>query len=207
MKTLLLTSQGLNVKDEILKILPKPPRELRVAHITTASKDEKDKSYVNRDTKELESLGFAVKEINIANLDEKRLREILSNKDIIYVQGGNTFYLLKCTKESGFDKVVKELIGKGIIYIGKSAGSYIACPTIEQSSWTHDHNIYGLTDLTALSLVPFGLYVHYVPADKAILKEKISEFKYPLKILTDDQAILVKEDTYELVGKGPEVKL
>jgi len=42
MKTLLLTSQGLQVEDEILKILPKSPSKLKLVHITTASKDEKD---------------------------------------------------------------------------------------------------------------------------------------------------------------------
>src|SRR3989344_4950662 len=140
MKTLLLTSQGLNVKDEILKILPKPPRELNLIHITTASKDKKDKSYVARDTKALKDLGFNVKELDLLGLTESKLRELFKNTDIIYVQGGNTFYLIKCVKESGFDKVVKSLINKGTIYIGKSAGTYIACPTIKQSSWKHDQN-------------------------------------------------------------------
>ena len=196
MKTLLLTSQGLNVKDEILKILPKPPRELNLTHITTASKDEKDKSYVARDTQALKDLGFNVTELDLCGLTESKLWKLFKKTDIIYVQGGNTFYLLECVKESGFDKIVKSLINKGTIYIGKSAGTYIAGPTIEQSSWTHDHNKFGLEDLTGLSLVPFIIYVHYVPRDEEILKEKIPNCGYEVKILDDNQAKLVRGDEY-----------
>ena len=39
-------------------------------------------------------------------------REILANKDIVFVEGGNTFFLLKCMKASGFKKVLEELMKK-----------------------------------------------------------------------------------------------
>ena len=208
MKTLLLTSAGMNVKEEILKILPKPANEIKVAYIITASKFEEDASYVDKDRRAMIAQGFLVEEIDVRDKDEKELREMLKDKDIVYVQGGNTFYLLKYVKESGFDKVVKELIQKGLIYIGVSAGSYIACPTIEAALWKdQDKNIVGLKDLTALNLVPFLLSVHYTPEYKEILKKEISSSKYPVKILTDDQAILVRDNKVELVGKGPEIRL
>ncbi|MFA4880714.1 MAG: Type 1 glutamine amidotransferase-like domain-containing protein [Candidatus Doudnabacteria bacterium] len=133
---------------------------------------------------------------------------MLGDKDIIYVQGGNTFYLLKCVRESGFDKVVKELILKGVIYIGASAGSCIACPTIEMAYWKHpDRNTFGLTDLRALNLVPFLLSVHFKPEYAPVLKRKISTSKYPVKILTDEQAILVRNGEAKLVGCGEEIKI
>lgn len=208
MKTLLLTSAGMNVKEEILKILPKPANEIKVAYIITASKSEEDTSYVDKDRKIMIDVGFSIEEIDIRGKDEKELREMLKNKDIVYVQGGNTFYLLKYVKESGFDKVIKELIQKGLIYIGVSAGSYIACPTIEAALWKdQDKNIVGLEDLTAFNLVPFLLIVHYIPKYKEVIKKGISNSKYPVRILTDDQAILVRDNKVELVGKGPEIKL
>ena len=37
MKTILLTSAGMDIKDEILKILPKPANQVKIAHIITAS--------------------------------------------------------------------------------------------------------------------------------------------------------------------------
>ena len=110
-------------------------------------------------------------------------------------------------KESGFDKVVREVVEKGVIYIGVSAGSYIAGPSIEQSNWKHEHEVYGLTDLSGMNIVPFMLFVHYEPEYKKLLQERIPETDYEFKILTDDQAILVKGEDYKLVGKDPEIKI
>jgi len=207
MKNLLLTSAGMNVKDEILKILPKPPKETKLAHIITASHDEKDTSYVTKDSRIMEEVGFQVEEVDIASKNESELRQILKSKDVIYVQGGGTFYLMKCVSESGFDKVVRELIEKGIIYIGVSAGSYIACPSIEMAAWKHNHDKHGLTSFDGMNLVPFLLFVHYLPEYASNLRRHIKESPYEVKILTDDQAILVRGDKYQLVGKGPEIIL
>lgn len=208
MKTLLLTSAGMNVKEEILKLLPRPANQIKLAHITTASKAEDDISYVKKDSQIMADVGFHVQEIDIEGKNENELRRLLGDKDIIYVQGGNTFYLLKCVRESGFDKVVKELIQKGVIYIGVSAGSCIACPTIEMAYWKHpDRNTFGLTDLRALNLVPFLLSVHFKPEYAPILKREISTSKYPVKILTDEQAILVRNREAKLVGCGAEIKI
>ena len=207
MKTMLLTSAGMDVKDEILKILTKPPKELKLIHITTASIDEKNSDYFIKETRIMKELGFKATEADISGMNESEVRELLKDADIIYVQGGNTYYLLKSIKESSFDKVVKERLEKGVIYIGVSAGSYVAGPTIEQSSWIHEHNKFGLTDLTGMNLVPFMLIVHYVSEYKKLVKTKIAKSKYEFKILTDDQAILVQGDNYKLVGKGPEIKI
>lgn len=208
MKTILLTSAGMDVKEEILKILPKPANQIKLAHITTASKVEDDLSYLEKDNREMSKLGLQVDEIDIEGKNEPELRKLLKNKDIIYIQGGNTFYLLKYVRESGFDKIIKDLTDKGVIYIGVSAGSYIACPTIEAANWKpQDINIVGLTDLTGLNLVPFLISAHYKSEYKEILKREISTTKYPVKILTDEQAILITNNEITLVGKGKEIKI
>ncbi len=208
MKTILLTSAGMNVKEEILKILPKPVSQIKIAHIITASKIEKNLSYLEKENQDMREAGFNVENVDIEGKNENELRVLFNDKDVIYVQGGNTFYLLKHVKASGFDKVVKELIEKGVIYIGVSAGSYIACPTIEMAYWKHpDKNTVGLTDLTGLNLVPFLLSVHFDPKYAKILKQEISIAKYPVRILTDDQAILVKDNEVKFVGRGEEIKL
>ena len=198
----------MNVKEEILKILPKPADQIKVAHVITASKSEKNLSYLEKENQIMRELGFNVENVDIEGKNEKELRVLLDGKDIVYVQGGNTFYLLKHVRASGFDKVVKELIGKGTVYVGVSAGSYIACPTIEMASWKNpDKNTVGLTDLTGLGLVPFLLSVHYKSEYDSILKQEISATNYPVKILTDEQAILVKDNEIKLVGRGEEIKL
>lgn len=197
----------MNVKEEIIKILPKPANKIKVAHIITAKNPrlEENPDYVVKDRKAMEALGFNVEDIDIKGKTEKDLRKILAGKDVIYVQGGNTFYLLKYIRESGFDKVIKDLINKGVIYIGVSAGSIVAGPTIETAGWKHvDRNEVGLKDLTGMNLVPFNVFVHYGPEHTGTVGEELKKTKYPLHILNDSQAILIKDGKVEIVGEGKE---
>ncbi len=200
---LLLTSAGTNVKDEILKILPKPPNELKLAHIITASTPELSKGYVIKDKQRMIYLGFDVEDIDIEGKNEEELRVLLHDKDIICVQGGNTFYLLKQARLSGFDKVVKELVSQGKIYIGISAGSYIACPTIEQATWKHKASgDFGVTDYNALNFVPFLITAHFKEEYRPLIEKGSKSTQYPVVALCDTQAVLVEDGKWKIVGKG-----
>ncbi len=189
------------MKNEILKLLPKSPAETKLAHIITASNEVDPHPWRDNDKKEMLKLGIQVEDIDIKGKTENELRLMLKDKDVIYVQGGSPYYLLKYVIESGFGKVVKELINKGAIYIGASAGSYIACPTIEQALWKKPkRNRHGLADNEpAMNLVPFLVVAHYEPKFKESMKIGISKAKYPVMILTDNQAILVKNGKAKLV--------
>lgn len=209
--TLLLTSAGIKIPpigDELLKLLKKPNKRIKVAHIITASKAEKDTWYVDDDNIAMEKLDFNVELVDIRGKNESSLRKILGNKDIVYVQGGNSYYLLKHIKASGFDKVVKELVTKGTIYVGVSSGTYVSCPTIEMQTWINiGRNRYGLKDLKALNLVPHLITVHFNRAKYSEgLKDGIKKTKLPVRILTDYQAILVKNGKSKYVGVGKEIK-
>jgi len=207
MRTLLLTSAGTQVKDEIFKLFPHP-KLTKLACIITASNPEEDKSYAIEDRACLVQEGFQVEDIDIEGKTEIELRNRLQGKNAIYVQGGNTFYLLKCANESGFGNVVRDLTNRGVVYIGVSAGTCIACPTIEMAAWEPaDQNICNLKDLTAFNLVPFLVTPHYNQKYSETLKKEIALAKFPVRILTDDQAILVQNDIIRLVGKGEEIKL
>lgn len=196
------------VKEAVVKILPKPLSALKMAYITTAFKVEAITAFADLDLQVLTTLGFQIEEIDIAGKSYAKLKQILDGKDIIYVQGGNTFYLLKEAKASGFDRVVRELLEKGVIYIGVSAGSYIACPTIEMAIWKKSKDQHGLTDFSAMNLVPFLLSVHYNREKyRGALLEGITKTTYPVRILTDDQAFLIQDDAVTLIGGGEEVKL
>ena len=209
MKTLLLASSGSFVTTKALDMFSEPLNKMKMAWITTASKGVDDLSYLKKHRQKMDELGFNYQEIDIEGKNKEELEEMLKDKEVIHVEGGNTFYLLKCVRESGFDKVVKDLIDKGIPYIGTSAGSYICCPTIEMATWKHkdEYDRYGIIDYTGLNLVPFLMFVHYVSEYREILKEKISETKYPVKILNDDQAIFVRGESVELVGEDSEIIL
>ena len=203
MTKLLLTSAGMNMKDELVKILPKPANQLKLAHIITATKTESNTNYAKRDKQRMIDLGFDVEDIDIEGKNEKDLRLLLQNMDVVSVQGGNTFYLLKQVKLSGFDKVIKDFIAQGKIYIGVSAGSYIACPTIEQSTWkTKASGAFGVTDFTALNLVPFLIFAHFTEEVRDLVEKGTTSTKYPVVALSDTQAVLVEDGKWKVVGEG-----
>lgn len=204
---LLLTSQGLplELKNVFLSSLNKSPSDSRVAFITTAAYgEEKNPTWLNHYRKQLN--GYGIKDIEDLDLKGKtaeKLEKIFRNKNIIFINGGNTFYLLHWVRKSGFDNIIRDQLNQGKLYVGVSAGSYIACPTIEQSTWgKHDRNKIGLKDLTGLNLVSFLIRAHFVEEDRQLIEEVEKTVKYPIVALNDTQAILVNDHKYKLVGKG-----
>ncbi|MEK7588694.1 MAG: Type 1 glutamine amidotransferase-like domain-containing protein [Patescibacteria group bacterium] len=210
MQTLLLLSSGSFLDKDLSGIFDKPLKEYRLAHIINASKGQGVGSldYMERTKNRLLNHNCEFEDIDLDGKNEEQLRDILKNFDGVLVNGGSTFYLLKSIRESGFEKVLKELLPKGFIYIGISAGTYVACPTIEMAFWTNQdkYHHYDLEDFTGMNLVPFLTTVHYTSEYEDLLREKIPLSKYEVKILTDEQAILVKDDKISLLG-GDEIKL
>lgn len=196
MKKLFLMSSS-KLLPKALESLHKPLNKIRLVHVITASKTEDDLTYLDRTRDILDSLGVRHEDLDIDGKNEEELKKILSSKDVVFVNGGNTFYLLKSIKKTGFDKVVKLLLKKGLLYIGASAGSYVACPNIETVTWKHgSEERCGMTDFTAMNLVPFVLKVHYTPDQKEWIEKKRKTLSNPLEILTDEQAIVVENNKY-----------
>lgn len=208
MKKLLLLSSARFLMDHP-QVFEKPFKDMKMAYVITASKSVPNTAYLERDRAFFKEQGYDVKELDLDGKTENGLRNFLKDFEIVFVEGGNSFYLLKAIRESGFDKVVKELLPKGLIYMGASAGSYVACPNIEMSLWKHQdkYNHHGITDFTAMNLIPFLMTVHYKPEYRDLLKGKISGINYPVKILDDEQALLIEDDYVKLIGKGTEIKL
>jgi len=207
-KTLLLTSSGMqSMKNEISKLLQKPSYDVTVAFITTAAKPQEDLGYVKKDWDIMkEEMRFNVEEVDIEGKTESEVMRLLEIRDIIFVEGGNTFYLLKAMRACNFEKVIRKLLKQGKVYMGASAGSIVAGRTIKTAGWKNgDKNFVGLKDLRGLNLVPFDIFVHYQPEHAEIIKAEIKNPKKRaknLKIITDEQAILVQGKDAMLIGKG-----
>lgn len=91
--------------------------------------------------------------------------EAVENADAIVVGGGNTWQLVKMLQEKGLMKAIRKKVKKGTPYIGWSAGSNIACPTLRT---TNDMPIVEPLKFKTLKLVPFQINPHYLddnPAD------------------------------------------
>ena len=207
-QTILLLSSGSFLEKNFRLILGRPLKEYKLAHITTAGKGQgvRNLDYQEKTRNRLRAQECVFEDIDIDGKNEDELRAIFKNFDGVFMNGGSTFYLLKSIRESGFEKVIKELLPTGFIYIGASAGSYVACPTIEMSLWPHQdkYSHYDMEDVKGMNLVPFLVTVHYTPEHEELLKEKIPTASLPVHILTDEHAIIVRDGVMEFLG-GEEV--
>lgn len=202
---LFLASVASKSLDKIANLLPnKPKNEIRVAFIPTAADPYKDKQFVKEDRDKLEEMGFEIFDLDIKDKTERQLEEELRNINIIFISGGNTFYLLDKARQSGFDQLVKDLVlGKGVLYIGSSAGAALAGPDIKPIELLDDpSSAPDLKSTKGLDLVNFVVLPHY--GDKKyeekfqkIIKEY--ENKYELIPLTNEQAVIVEGSNYSIV--------
>ena len=210
-KTLLLTSNGMQMKNEIIKLLQKPAYDITVAFISTAAKPKEDLTYLKKDwTVMRDEMGFNVEEFDIEGKTEVEVMKMLELKDIIFVEGGNASYLLKAMRACNFEKVIRKLLKEGKVYIGAAAGSIVAGRTIKTAEWGGHKNIVGLKNLKGLNLVPFDIFVNYQPENAEIIKQKIKNPKKRsknLKILTAGQAILVQGREVDLIGEGEAINI
>ncbi|MBS1567162.1 MAG: dipeptidase PepE [Bacteroidetes bacterium] len=79
----------------------------------------------------------------------------------IVVGGGNTFHLLKNVQDNQLIEAIRTRVMGGTPYIGWSAGSNLACPTL---CTTNDMPIVQPQSFSALHLVPFQINPHYLDA-------------------------------------------
>ncbi|RUT06140.1 peptidase E [Dulcicalothrix desertica PCC 7102] len=105
-------------------------------------------------------------------------RALVENAEAIVVSGGNTFHLVHRLHEAGIIDIIREKVNNGTPYIGWSAGSNVACPTIKT---TNDMPIIEPMSFEGLNLVPFQINPHYtdgvVPDHNGETREsRIEEF-------------------------------
>ncbi|MCD8101949.1 MAG: dipeptidase PepE [Alistipes sp.] len=77
----------------------------------------------------------------------------------VVVGGGNTFALVKKMQEQGLMEAIRKRVLEGAPYVGWSAGSNIACPTL---CTTNDMPIVQPMSFECTGLVPFQINPHYL---------------------------------------------
>ena len=89
-------------------------------------------------------------------------QQAIKQAESLFIGGGNTFRLLNTLYKLNLLETIKRRVGEGMVYIGASAGSNVAGPTIKT---TNDMPIVEPPSFAALGLVSFQLNPHYLDAD------------------------------------------
>lgn len=193
---LFLTSNGFpasssNSRREFLSLAQKSAGDIRLMFIPTASSLEKDRSFMLVDRQEIEEMGVLSNNIHDRELDHPITFEELKRYDVIFVDGGNTFYLLQKVRESGFDKALKEYLEKDLgVYVGVSAGTVLAGPDVEISAPWDDPSVAALENTRGLSLISSAYCPHFQQKDAAAL-EPYRHRGYTVKELRDGEAVML----------------
>ncbi len=209
---LLLTANGLTpaIVQAFKQVYKKPFEQSSVGFITTAAFGEEDGpewnaiAWLEKHREQLREQKITdIENIDLKEVNEYELEEKLLSKDILYINGGNTFYLLYWVRKRKLENLLRIFLQRGRVYIGVSAGSIIACPTIESAGWEPaDKNAVNLTDLKGLNLVPFLIHPHFKDIQKEQIQNHASYTKYPIVGLTNKQAILIDDKRIQLIGEN-----
>lgn len=159
--------------------------------------------YENMVNEKLQTIGLKVKSIHHFSVPAKAIEEA----DLIIVGGGNTFHLLKYIQDFELIEPVRKKVESGTPYIGWSAGSNVACPTIKT---TNDMPIIEPHNFNAFNLVNFQINPHYIDTNPEghageTREQRILEF---LEVnrnvyvvgLREGTALQIEEHNIQLIG-------
>ena len=196
MKKIVLTSCGIHnksLKNNFYKLLDKDIDTIKVLYITTAIDGEPDneKIWIEKEKENILNLGIKKENITEYKIGQSNIN--IFDFDIMYMLGGNTFYLTDMIRKYHFDIQIKNFINKGKIYIGSSAGSEILGNSISPAI-DYDENNVNMTDFTGLKIID-GLIIPHVNRKKEYIENLKTDEK--LFLLYDGDGIIIKENIHE----------
>lgn len=183
---------------------------LKTAFITTPvepKSEQADLSWLEEDKQALRKNYFEIFDYTITGKNEAQVRQDLSDIEVLYVSGGNDFYLKQQANKCNFGQFVREFVESGMPYIGTSAGSIITATDISPSLQITDKDELDdpdHVDLTGFGLVNFTVMPHWGSKwfREGYLDSRLTtmyDSSVPLILLHDNQYVEVKDDWYRII--------
>ena len=161
--------------------------------------------YAERVRRQFATMGYQIESLHEAS--DKR--QAIGAAEAIFIGGGNTFRLLKSLYDFDLLSAIRGRVEEGIPYMGSSAGSNVAAPTIRT---TNDMPIVEPPSFNALGLVPFQINPHYLdpePDSKHMgetREERILQFleenDTPVVGLREGAMLQIENGSCELTGSA-----
>lgn len=176
----------------------------RVAFVPFALYDRS--GYARLAAGRFEAMGFTLVSVH----DVSNPRRAIGEADALFVGGGNTFRLLKGLYDYDLLEPIRRAVNAGIPYVGSSAGSIVACPSLKT---TKDMPIVQPPSFDALALVDFQISPHYLDPDPCSIhmgetqEQRIQQFleenDAPVVGLREGGMLRVENDSVVLKGPHP----
>jgi dipeptidase E len=162
------------------------------------------RAYTGKIEARLGEMGLLVQSVH----DTSNMLRAVREAKVIFVGGGNTFRLLKGLYDHDLIEPIRQAVAEGALYIGSSAGSIVAGPSLKT---TKDMPIVQPRSFEALHLVPFQISPHYLDPDPTSThmgetqQERIAQFleenDAPVVGLREGSMLRVQDGAVQL--KGP----
>ena len=135
--------------------------------------------------------------------DLQELRELLTEQDVIWANGGSGARLLEVWHRLDLGDVLREAWDRGTVMAGISAGA-ICWHVGGTPDWGDEPRAEAILD--GLGLVPFETGVHYQDERRPVLHELVANQVLPVSYATDDGVALVYQDDhlFEAVADTPD---
>lgn len=190
----------------LTRLVDKDPEEITFALIENAADVEPGSEEWRTGFRDiLSSHGYKVEPVDLRNWIKNRdgLYEKLKSKDVIWLGGGNTFYLRWILQATGADSMISELVNGGKVYAGWSAGAIVAGPTLQHFDNMDDPQAAGEIllkglELTDVVVVPHRDNEHFREgANKTY--QQLKEAGYNVWLLTDNEAVVINGKEQKII--------
>ncbi len=141
---------------------------------------------------------------------EKDPIKAVNEAEAIAVGGGNTFHLVREMQKLGLMKAISQRVKQGVPYMGWSAGSNVACPSLKT---TNDMPIVEPESFNCMGLVKFQINPHYLDAHPSnhggeTREQRIEEFLVAnpdifVVGLREATLLLLEDGKLSLKGRNP----
>lgn len=196
-----------NQKECFANLVGKPLADISLALIENAADpyQEGDKGFVFETRENLQSLGIKLQRIDLSQYINKstELSEVLKNFDVIWIGGGNTYYIRWLMKQSGFDSIIKKIVDAGVVYGGGSAGAIVAGETLKYFDLVDDPKYAPEVMYTGLGLTNTIFIPHW---KTETIQSKLEEIKhlyekdgFGVLAIKDDEVLLIDGDVHKIV--------
>ena len=185
-----------------------PLNHTRIAVIENAADfASSDALWVDQNRINIEALGCKIKQIDLRDFEgaarKLSLVQALAPFDVIWLGGGNTYYLRWILKKTRADEIISGLIKQGKVYGGGSAGAIVAGPTINYFQNADDpaeaeEIILDGLNLTQTVVVPHWDDKEYKPIMRAVEVE-LKKNDYKTQHLTNKQALVIDGDLQTVI--------